>query len=390
MKARSPLFTELHNGLNTLDIRTRRNGTIELGLKREPENPQTESQQKWRAKYGKAVGAWRVLSEEDKEEYRIKGKLLGLPAYQVFMQEALLASEALPGYKVSISNPGNALTDFQVNLTVSGDEEWFSLFQDSSKVLVVADDRETPLAFYIESWDAVAKNASIWIKIPTLAGSGTTYAYVLYDSKQAVSPSDPTSVFDFFDHMNSSSNWTVVRVGGSGYCTWQNSYVKMKSTSGETVTKTPVSLSNCWIEAWVYADIANNKVDIQATNGTYDSSGVPQNGYAVGWNGWRGYSTMTRIRRYSNYSEMMIAYTTWYELAGGSHYLLRMRWLGNNISMYNGTELLCSATDSTYNLLSSLAICVGSDGTFYSAWNTDWIRVRKACSQTITVSYEKV
>jgi len=90
VKAKSPLFTRLSKGFKFIDARFRRRGDIELGLKRIPYNPRTQSQQKHRKKYGRCVSSWRGLESTVKEAYNEEAPQLGLSGWNLYIKEWLM------------------------------------------------------------------------------------------------------------------------------------------------------------------------------------------------------------------------------------------------------------------------------------------------------------
>ena len=71
-----------------------------------------------------------------------------------------------------------------------------SVNEDGSDLRFVAGDDTTPLSFYVERFDAVNEIALIWVRLPRLAATGTiNLAYMYYGNGEAVSNSDPASVF---------------------------------------------------------------------------------------------------------------------------------------------------------------------------------------------------
>ena len=88
-KGKSPLFFKIQKGFKNLDLRYRKRGVIELGLKRIPFNPRSEAQQTIRSRYGKLVEEWRALTPEEKAEYEAKGKALGLSGWNVYVMEKM-------------------------------------------------------------------------------------------------------------------------------------------------------------------------------------------------------------------------------------------------------------------------------------------------------------
>jgi len=389
MKAKSPLFNELRKGLNNLDIRTRKNGAIELGLKRTPTNPQTQAQQEWRDIYNLAVAAWNALSPTEKAEYEQTGKPEGLPGYNVFMREYLLYPPTAIRYIISVYNPGSALSNFQVKLQVNNDSEFFSKIPNSTGLEIKKTDKSTPLPFYVETWDATGKNATIWIKFDSIAATGTTQAYIYYNQFRTQPLSSPSDVFDFWDDMNAQGSWRKIRVGGSGFAKWENSYLKMKSTDAFTEVDIAQSLSNFAIDAKVYALNPVETFAPGATNGVYDSNGNPQYAYFYVWNGWSGQSNRQRIVRYLNYTSASIAQTSQGLLQSGSTYILTAWRLNPGLKMFNNYSEILNVNDTNITSHSYLCFLIYGNSSLQSEYWIDWVRVRKVCSQTLTVSYAK-
>ncbi len=67
---------------------------------------------------------------------------------------------------------------------------------DGADIRFIAGDDKTPLAFHIESWDAIAGMAFVWVKVPTIAPgtSGTIYLY--YGNPDAPAASDAGASYD--------------------------------------------------------------------------------------------------------------------------------------------------------------------------------------------------
>lgn len=97
-KAKSPLFNEIRGSFKNMDIRTLKDGTIELSMLRIPSNPRTEAQQAQRKVYGQAVEGWRGLTEEEKAEYNERAIPLKISGWNLYMKEF----EAPPEYEYEV------------------------------------------------------------------------------------------------------------------------------------------------------------------------------------------------------------------------------------------------------------------------------------------------
>ena len=67
---------------------------------------------------------------------------------------------------------------------------------DGSDVRFIAGDDKTPLSFHIESWDAAAGMAFIWVKVPELAPGTSDTVYMYYGNPDAPAASDPGASYD--------------------------------------------------------------------------------------------------------------------------------------------------------------------------------------------------
>lgn len=124
---------------------------------------------------------------------------------------------------VLVRNTGTSILDqFQIRLDLSALSFDFSHGKnDGSDLRVTAEDGQTSLTFFIESYDASLQTGAIWVRMPYLAPGVDTVIY-LYSGNPDVlsSPSDPSGVFDLYDAFGGSaletSRWTEVDYGSGG------------------------------------------------------------------------------------------------------------------------------------------------------------------------------
>lgn len=110
---------------------------------------------------------------------------------------------------VTISNPGGSpLSDFQVYLSLDSKFDFSKAKPDGSDVRFTTDDGKSLIPFWIESWNANTRTASIWIKIPSITASGAEI-YFYYGNQSATSASDSASTFEFFDDFESAGRITL-------------------------------------------------------------------------------------------------------------------------------------------------------------------------------------
>ena len=108
---------------------------------------------------------------------------------------------------VTISNPaGTALTDYQVLISLDNTFDFSKVKADGSDILLTTSDGTTMIPFWIESWNAIALEAKIWTKVPSIPTGGTT-VYLYYSNPSGTSLSDGLSTFRFFDDFES---WTGI------------------------------------------------------------------------------------------------------------------------------------------------------------------------------------
>ncbi len=132
--------------------------------------------------------------------------LLIFLSVSVFAQDVWDPSSWLFRRDLLISNPGaTALTDFQVKVELNNTNFDFSYPKpDGSDIRIADNDGSTLLPFWVEEWDNDQAHAVIWVKIPDIPASGTTI-YLYYGNTNALSVSNGTSTFNFFDDFSTGS-----------------------------------------------------------------------------------------------------------------------------------------------------------------------------------------
>jgi uncharacterized repeat protein (TIGR01451 family) len=99
---------------------------------------------------------------------------------------------------VTLTNPGSALTDYQVLVTLGSSFDFAHAQANGADLRVTAGDGTTPLSFWIESWDSTAQKAWVWVKVASLPG-GATVIYFYYNNPLAVSASNGKATFEVYD-----------------------------------------------------------------------------------------------------------------------------------------------------------------------------------------------
>ena len=113
---------------------------------------------------------------------------------------------------VIINNPGDALSDYQVLVTLnSSNFDYSKANPDGSDIGFVDGDNTVALNYWIEEWDA-AGDSMIWVKVPSIKDSGNTTIYMYYGNPIAISQSNGTATFELFDDFGDNildPMWTV-------------------------------------------------------------------------------------------------------------------------------------------------------------------------------------
>ena len=96
------------------------------------------------------------------------------------------------------------LLDYQVPINLTGETDLQYARADGSDI-VITDDHNNILEFWIKSFDRTAGNLAAWVKVPTLTGSsGDDNLYVWWgNSNHATSRSDQQATFDLFEDWES-------------------------------------------------------------------------------------------------------------------------------------------------------------------------------------------
>lgn len=117
--------------------------------------------------------------------------------------------------KVTITNTGSAQSNYPTKLTISYDSDMKADFSD----IRFANSSGTALSYWVEN-KTDSSSATVWVKVDSLAGGGTTDIYMYYGNSASSSESNGNNVFQFFDDFNSgsvdSSKWDFLG-GGSSY-----------------------------------------------------------------------------------------------------------------------------------------------------------------------------
>ena len=96
---------------------------------------------------------------------------------------------------------GNSLSDYQVLVELNSSNFPDKAKLDGSDLRFAEDEKE--FSYWIEDYDASAKNTRIWVKVPSIPANGEAIIKMYYGNEKASSVSDGNAVFEFFDDFES-------------------------------------------------------------------------------------------------------------------------------------------------------------------------------------------
>ncbi len=99
---------------------------------------------------------------------------------------------------IEIVNDGNALANYQILITLSpATFDYAEVNPDGSDLRFTDGTKTVFYDYWIETWNP-SGDSTIWVKIPSIL-SGTALMYMWYGNSGAVSQSNGSATFDFFD-----------------------------------------------------------------------------------------------------------------------------------------------------------------------------------------------
>jgi len=150
------------------------------------------------------------------QQYAIKTALDRGKVTKIVLGEQVIGEGAVEGwdaegwnYRQEITltnNTASNLTNYQVKLELDASKvgahfDWARMGAD----LRFYDESGNKLAYWVGSWDEASKQATIWVKVGLIPGSGSTTIKMYYGNSEAVSESNGNAVFEMF--VNSADEW---------------------------------------------------------------------------------------------------------------------------------------------------------------------------------------
>ncbi len=109
-------------------------------------------------------------------------------------------------------NSGKTLTDYLVLVELNPSNFPTNAKSDGSD-LRFEDASGKELNYWIDDWDYSAKEAKIWVKVPSIPANGKTKIEMYYGNPSAGAVSNGDTVFEFFDDFESGNldKWSMVQ-----------------------------------------------------------------------------------------------------------------------------------------------------------------------------------
>ena len=294
-------------------------------------------------------------------------------------------------------NSGKTLTDYQVLVELSAVNFPTQSKSDGSD-LRFEDASGKELNYWIEEWDYGAKEAKIWVKVPSIPANGETKIKMYYGNEMASAVSDGDKVFEFFDDFEGGSldtdKWTDVstadahiEVTGGNLRMYTDSgtnpspaIVSDSAVTGELIIEDKRKISQ---GGWA----TNNGFILQVRNEHSVAPGIYDDGYDRGYWGdktqWNNGGYWNGVRIDNVKSGPDLSTDTWYEFIT---YLLSDHL---DVQIVGGVRTDLSITnDCTGN--SNYIVVWTANSKDDGNWEElcDYIRVRKYASTepTVTIS----
>lgn len=117
-------------------------------------------------------------------------------------------------------NSGETLTDYQVLVELSG-SDFPTEAQSDGDDIRFTDASETELSYWIEKWNAGAREAKILVQVPLIPAHGKTEITMHYGNPSASAVSDGDATFEFFDDFDAldTDRWESFNTGSTGSVT---------------------------------------------------------------------------------------------------------------------------------------------------------------------------
>jgi len=380
-----------HNTFKTYNDKRK---VIIMSKKPIPSYTRTEEQDQQRNLFKEAVEAWNKLSSEQKQEYNEMAKPLRLTGYQLYIRQYLLNPPPTGiWYKVTIDNSSNSnnLTDYQIRIEISNDENFFSDCNNKKEAIrLFDDDKTTPLSYWIEEWDTTDHNARIWAKVPSIPASSTKIIYISVDQTRTEDESNGENTFLFFDDFDGEEldldKWEVQ--GGATYSTI-NSILTLIGTadaSKKMVAKiNPLNANNPFmVDARIKLSVNESRLWAIGARSPLSISN-PDQVYLTIAERWNEF--YIRTTNEGNTTKVRISYTQ-------GQTTFRIHSVGGKTNLYKAYHAYSekgTSSNPTYQPDEDIYVQIVAPKTYdpYAELYCDWIKARKWTYPEPTTTYTK-
>ena len=396
-KIESTLFNEIRGKLKHLEFRVRKNGTIELSMKRIPAYTRTAAQDKIRTRYGQLVEQWKKLSETEKQQYEEQARRYAISGWNYYVMIKMpvqplifdndgggawyryvnvpitTAPSEYAQYKVVFNGDTIEVYSADGTLKTSGTgmpDFWNNVKSDGTDIRVF-DENKNQLYFFVETWDYANQQAIIWVNLPANAQE----LNIAYGNPNALQSTynNPDQVFEFFDDFNNATdfnnNWTVV--SGTWTLDETNSLIWEDSATVSRIKTIFTDSQNYIYELKAKHDETGQLdwlgIEIKSPNTDVASYDI---GYLV-----LHYEGLTSLKIFRADNGALTELTTATVSVGqGNWFIIRIEYENGTIRGYMNGALQWTISDTTYQSGEVIRI-YNNDGALRSSY--DWVRVIK-------------
>ena len=123
-------------------------------------------------------------------------------------------------------NSGTSLSDYQVLVALEPSKFPAKAKSDGSDLRFTEDGKE--FSYWIEDYNAGARTARIWVKVPSIPANGEAKIRMYYGNEKAGGVSDGDAVFVFFDDFRGigfdRAKWTVTSSSNDNGHYWHSEW----------------------------------------------------------------------------------------------------------------------------------------------------------------------
>jgi len=272
---------------------------------------------------------------------------------------------------------GNDLKDYPVLIKLTSENFFAWGFVDpKGRNIVIKDENNYDIPFWVERIDNVNKIGYIWVKPPLIPKNSTIKLYLYILSENINNPyNDPKKVFLFFDHFDEGlDGWSVyIRTTGIGTITVENSLLKIVQTQDAPYFDDMRAYKNVGISGNGYSIMAYMYLDIHDywEGGGLVAGPIGGTNYGVESAGKRHGSKFAYVKNHNYYGMTILGYFPDYTLDDVGWYRVGISWAGSVIRFQLGKDVVDYSSTFSWNGV----ITFSSTGVAHTIY-VDWVLVR--------------